>query len=118
MIYKIEDILNKLENCIEYIAAMNSDSIITPEDLPVQIVRNYPNEADKMEFSSPLSKRKKQFQSPVSSRLNESLDLQELEKATILEALQKKHWNRTSVSQELGISRATLWRKMKKYCLS
>jgi len=108
----------ELENCIEYITAMNNDPIITPENLPVQIVRNYPNEDDKMEFFSPLSKRKKQIQALTSSRLNESLDLQELEKAAILEALQKKHWNRTSVAQGLGISRATLWRKMKKYHLN
>jgi len=38
--------IRELENCIEYITAMNNDPIITPENLPVQIVRNYPNEDD------------------------------------------------------------------------
>jgi len=41
-----------------------------------------------------------------------------IEKAAILEALQKKHWNRTGAAQDLGISRSTLWRKMKKYHLN
>jgi transcriptional regulator of acetoin/glycerol metabolism len=37
------------------------------------------------------------------------------EKAHILVALPEHRWNQTKVAAELGISRTTLWRKMKRY---
>jgi transcriptional regulator of acetoin/glycerol metabolism len=39
----------------------------------------------------------------------------QLEKAHILVALSEHRWNQTKVAAELGISRTTLWRKMKRY---
>jgi transcriptional regulator of acetoin/glycerol metabolism len=39
----------------------------------------------------------------------------QLEKAHILAALCEHKWNQTKVAAELGISRTTLWRKMKRY---
>jgi sigma-54 dependent transcriptional regulator, acetoin dehydrogenase operon transcriptional activator AcoR len=38
-----------------------------------------------------------------------------LEKAHILAVLCKHKWNQTKMAPELGISRQTLWRKMKRY---
>jgi len=37
------------------------------------------------------------------------------EKEIILRALEKNGFNRKKAAKELGINRATLWRKMKKY---
>ncbi len=43
--------------------------------------------------------------------------LVQLERAHILAALSAHRWNQTKVAAELGISRTTLWRKMKRYAI-
>jgi len=40
--------------------------------------------------------------------------LHAIERRTIEEVLKRNGWNRSTASQELGISRTTLWRKMRK----
>lgn len=47
--------------------------------------------------------------------LNKSLE--DIEKEVILSQLKKQEYNQTKVSEVLGISRSTLWRKMKKFNL-
>jgi transcriptional regulator with PAS, ATPase and Fis domain len=49
------------------------------------------------------------------SHSNMQKGLQSTERAIILKCLEKHHWNKVSVSKELEISRATLWRKMKTF---
>jgi len=44
-----------------------------------------------------------------------SLNLEEIEKNTILKALQKHHYNLSATARELGLGRTTLYRKMNKY---
>jgi transcriptional regulator of acetoin/glycerol metabolism len=46
-----------------------------------------------------------------------SLNLEEVEKRTIREALDKHHGRLVETHKELGISRTTLYHKMKKYGL-
>ena len=48
---------------------------------------------------------------------NDSLDLQEQERAMIERALDRFHGNRKEAAQALNISTVTLWRKMKQYGL-
>jgi len=43
--------------------------------------------------------------------------LKEKEKTQIIETLKKNKWNYTESAEELGISRTTLWRRMKEYGL-
>lgn len=43
------------------------------------------------------------------------ISLDQMEKEAILYQLQKENYNQSRVSEILGISRSTLWRKMKKY---
>ncbi|EEB35656.1 transcriptional regulator, Fis family [Anaerococcus hydrogenalis DSM 7454] len=45
----------------------------------------------------------------------DSKNLEEIEKELILYHLKKEEYNQSKVSEILGISRSTLWRKMKKY---
>lgn len=40
------------------------------------------------------------------------------ERQALLQVLQNHHWNRQSAAQALGVSRTTLWRKMKAYGLA
>jgi transcriptional regulator of acetoin/glycerol metabolism len=41
-------------------------------------------------------------------------NLAEYERNLVLEALKRNGWNRTRTAEELGIHKATLWRKMKR----
>lgn len=44
--------------------------------------------------------------------------LEAAERRTIEDVLRRNHWNRAAVCEELGLSRTTLWRKMRKLGIS
>jgi transcriptional regulator with PAS, ATPase and Fis domain len=52
------------------------------------------------------------------STANNDQSLKEMEAAHIRELLEKEKMNYNRVAQVLGISRTTLWRKMKEYAIS
>jgi PAS domain S-box-containing protein len=92
--------IRELENAIEHALAMAGGEVLTPEDLPVQVVM--PSRAGvRAKTQANL------FQKAI-----------ELEKKTILDALRKNQGNRTLAAKELGISRTTLWRKITMYNLA
>jgi transcriptional regulator of acetoin/glycerol metabolism len=41
--------------------------------------------------------------------------LQDAERQTLLDALEKHNWNKVETAKALGLHRTTLWRKMKHY---
>lgn len=43
---------------------------------------------------------------------------EEAERECIITALEANGWNRTQAARELGIDKATLWRKMKRYTIT
>jgi len=45
----------------------------------------------------------------------EEVDSESEEREEILQALEGTHWNRTEAAKKLGISRVTLWKRMKKH---
>lgn len=86
----------ELENAIEYAATVGRGEIVRPEDLPGEI------------FDRTAS--------PGSDRLNIPATLQgaAAREADILRAALEKHrWQREATARALGISRTTLWRKMR-----
>jgi PAS domain S-box-containing protein len=50
----------------------------------------------------------------VSSASKDMSPLDQAERQAIETILRRNHWNRTAASRELGISRITLWRKMRR----
>ena len=84
--------IRELENAIERAAVVSRDGVIHPSELPPQIQRQIQSGAK--EYSADLS-------------------LEELEKKHILHVLEKKEGNKTRAAEALGISPATLWRKLK-----
>ena len=85
--------VRELENVIERAIALSPANEITPEFLPIEI-RNR-----KTDFEpGPNPKRAK---------------LAEVEKMTILETLERMEGNKKRTAKELGISKTTLWRKLK-----
>jgi PAS domain S-box-containing protein len=58
-----------------------------------------------------------QFKLTTHEPVSTPLPLQDAERQTILEALEKHNWNKVETAKALGLHRTTLWRKMKQYSL-
>ncbi|MBI2683701.1 MAG: sigma-54-dependent Fis family transcriptional regulator [Acidobacteriales bacterium] len=89
--------VRELENCVERAVALGSDQFLGIEDLPPAIRAV---QGDLM-MSSPTS-------------LTNS-DLEEIERVTILRVFEQVHGDKVKAQKILGISRATLYRKLKRY---
>ncbi|MCH7623033.1 MAG: hypothetical protein IIB46_03020 [Nitrospinae bacterium] len=53
---------------------------------------------------------------PASHPMEEHLE--DSKKKKILESLERNRWNKSRTAEDLNISRATLWRKIKEYSIS
>ncbi|MCG3110948.1 MAG: sigma 54-interacting transcriptional regulator [Candidatus Manganitrophus sp. SB1] len=89
--------VRELENMIEHAFVTSPGPTLSIEHLPKPV--------------APLSKQAKQ--APLSSRKEGTLADQE--KTLMLKALEKTDWNQAKAAEELGISRSTLWRRLKEY---
>jgi transcriptional regulator with PAS, ATPase and Fis domain len=80
--------VRELENALEYATAVCQKHVIFPEDLPPTVQRG--------------------VAPPPSGR-----ELQRLDAEAVRAALQEHRWNREAVARALGVSRTTLWRRMR-----
>lgn len=85
--------VRELENVIHRGVALSPNDEITPELLPHEIYRCYETGSD--------------------DGARKSGNLAEIEKEVILETLKKMKGNKKKTAQELGISKTTLWRRLK-----
>ena len=92
--------VRELENCIERAVALGDGKIIDLSDLPPTIASSSPS-AD-----IPVSA----VTGPVSST-----DLEDIERATIERVFEQVKGDKALAGKMLGISRATLYRKLKRY---
>ena len=90
--------VRELENCIERAVALGDSKIIDIADLPPSVLSQTPAGADP-EPSSSLS----------------STDLEDIERATIQRVFEQVNGDKVMAGKMLGISRATLYRKLKRY---
>ncbi|MFN3531325.1 MAG: sigma-54-dependent transcriptional regulator [Candidatus Brocadia sp.] len=93
--------IRELQNIIERAVTLSKNEVINADELPLPVE----------EFAA-LTK------DPLEDQKRKSFivtTLAEQEKNAIIEALNKYGGNQTKVSQVLGISTTTLWRKIKKY---
>ena len=81
--------VRELQNVIERAVTFATDGLITKVDLPREVVVNESTDA------------------PSS--------LAERERIQVLDVMQQHRWNRRTAAEALGISRTTLWRKLKDY---
>ena len=91
--------VRELENAIEHAFVICGGSIIEREDLPPHLLGE---QVAPLDEASPPVKR-------------DIGPLQNAEAGAIRDALARHDGNRTRASRDLGISRNTLWRKMKRY---
>ncbi|MGB9235968.1 MAG: sigma-54 dependent transcriptional regulator [Terriglobales bacterium] len=94
--------VRELENCIERAVALTDQRILDLNDLPASIVRA---ELDAVPEAHV-------FPEPGSAA---TTDLEDLERATIARVFTQVNGDKVRAGKMLGISRATLYRKLKRY---
>lgn len=115
--------IRELENIVEHAIVLSENGIIRLEDLP----ENVQEEAREKQFAithsgvkttEPASAQiplepKEPPRHEVCAESQELLSLEEMERRHILHALSVCKGNQTEICEKLGISRSTLWRKLK-----
>jgi transcriptional regulator with PAS, ATPase and Fis domain len=106
--------VRELENAIEHAVALSDHDVIRPIDLPtsVRAPRMLPRHE---EGAAPAGRRV--APRPAGDDARDSWSLAEVEKEHIQRVLALHRGNATSAAKQLGISRTTLWRKLREYGL-
>jgi DNA-binding NtrC family response regulator len=104
--------VRELENIIEHAVIMAEDDVIRASDLPdyMQAVRG-----PMLALPASVVEATADATYTVEPEEPEFIPLAEMERRLISETLIKCDGNQTLAAQKLGISRSTLWRKMKEY---
>lgn len=97
--------VRELENCLERAVALTDQRVLDLDDLPAAIVRG-----ELEDTSATLDHQ--QFVPPSTT------DLGDIERATIARVFSQVHGDKARAGKMLGISRATLYRKLKRYNIS
>lgn len=93
--------VRELENAIERLVVLGKSDVIRTEDLPTQI------------------RQAKSRVSAINLKLpDEGIDLEEVEKEILIQALERHEWNQTRAARYLNISRKTLIYRMEKFGLT
>jgi DNA-binding NtrC family response regulator len=103
--------VRELANVIEYAVAVARMETILPEDLPEEIRRLAP-ELDHIGASTSTQGSHRLVGMPGKS------SAEELEAERLRSVLDAHQWKRTEAARVLGISRATLWRRMREMHLA
>jgi PAS domain S-box-containing protein len=98
MRYPFPGNIRELENAIEHAFVICIDTTIQMDDLPQHILSYLTDAGQKQPAAVP--------------------PLEDAEMQAIVSCLERNDYNRTRTAGELGISRNTLWRKMKRYGIS
>ncbi|NWF91972.1 MAG: sigma-54-dependent Fis family transcriptional regulator [Syntrophaceae bacterium] len=95
--------VRELKNVIERAMILTDGEYITPKQLPFELKQTEPNCAVKVisDLSDPVL----------------GISLEDMERSHISNVLKRLEWNKSKASKALGISRATLRAKIKRYSL-
>jgi DNA-binding NtrC family response regulator len=107
--------VRELENCVERAVALGTDDLLDVDDLPPVVSTTStetPVAAIPVSHSGPA---RAATLAPVASVPVSESDLEQIERATILRVFEQVRGDKTLAGKILGISRATLYRKLKRY---
>ncbi|MFY9742646.1 MAG: sigma-54 dependent transcriptional regulator [Candidatus Sulfotelmatobacter sp.] len=115
--------VRELENCIERAVALGDGTVIDPSDLPPTIAganpRSRTSTGPASELVSDLALAADASSGEGSGRAAlTTTDLEDIERATIQRVFEQVHGDKALAGRMLGISRATLYRKLKRYNIS
>ena len=117
--------IRELENVLETAAIMSGNEIITPAALPRRVLENgaaiagiLPDAAQEAELEPPApiaaqARAQKDDDRPARKPVEAATLMRDLEAEAIRHALQEYNCNISKVSRSLGISRSTVYRKMR-----
>jgi len=104
--------VRELENCIERAFTLRNHDVIDVFDLPPAIRAPQPlGSAEPAAFIQP------KFEPEQLAAPTPSSDLEDIERMTIQRVFEQVNGDKTLAGKMLGISRATLYRKLKRYNL-
>jgi DNA-binding NtrC family response regulator len=101
--------VRELANAIEYAVAVSKSETILPEDLPEEVRRPRPNQEQEVRPHEIIAEHANREHSSVPT---------DPEFTRLVSALHATHWRREETAKALGLSRTTLWRKMKEFKLA
>ena len=112
--------VRELENCLERAVALGDQSIIEAADLPPAIANAEVQASSKVEAEMQAGSRSSPdffaAGNPGGSELDAATtDLEDIERATIERVFSQVKGDKALAGRMLGISRATLYRKLKRY---
>jgi two-component system response regulator AtoC len=117
MLYDWPGNVRELENCVERAVALGNGQVIDVGDLPATIAASVAplSAAASTEQSSELAGEESNgaLSAPASTT-----DLEDIERATIQRVFEQVKGDKALAGRMLGISRATLYRKLKRYNIS
>ncbi len=94
--------VRELENALEYAVAVCTGQTLLPEDLPAELAANGPG--------SPRTESDARPATPRAPEERRGLDAEAERLRAVLDA---HRWSRSRAAKALGVSRTTLWRKMR-----
>jgi DNA-binding NtrC family response regulator len=112
--------VRELENCVERAVALGNGQVIDLGDLPPAI-------ASGAAAPEPLSRKSTVLDPDLAERFTaletsrpplSTTDLEDIERATIQRVFEQVNGDKALAGRMLGISRATLYRKLKRYNIS
>jgi DNA-binding NtrC family response regulator len=114
--------VRELENCVERAVALGNGHIIDSGDLPPSIAADSPagsaSESAADEASQTVPSLAAEAQAGSSHVPLSTTDLEDIERATIQRVFEQVKGDKALAGRMLGISRATLYRKLKRYNIS
>ncbi len=104
--------VRELENALEYAATVARGQTLQPEDLPPEVLAGaLANHPQVPVGPGPLVNHLQAGAAPAAQATNEAPA--DLERAALEAALQAHRWSRAETARALGLSRSTLWRRMR-----
>jgi len=106
--------VRELENALEYAVAVCKGQTVLPDDLPTEVVlaSRQPASAPKAERLKALDPSPAPAEKPDDAPERYRLPPRSAD-TELLRALERNRWNRAAAAKELGISRSTLWRRVR-----
>ena len=101
--------VRELENAIEHAVAVSERDTLAPADLPAEIrsPRLLPSVAESARTAAPRV-------APTAAN-RDSLSLEDVTREHVMRVLELHRGNTTTASKQLGVSRTTLWRMLKRW---
>jgi PAS domain S-box-containing protein len=95
--------VRELRNCIEYAFVLCHDSFIGTKHLPPRVTATEPSSRAYLPITAP-----NQANGPRAAMVAK-------ERAKLIQTLEETSWNRSRAAEILGVSRVTVWKRMKKF---